>query len=467
MSTFPRSTPEALGVDSRGIIRFLDEMKEKRLHLHAMMILRHGTVIAEGSFPPWSGENLHMLFSLSKSFTSTAVGFAVQDGLLRLTDRLVDFFPEHLPCAPCANMQKVTVKHLLTMNTGHEFEPDHTEDCWEKEFLRSYLPFEPGTHFLYNTFGTYMLSAIVQKVTGKKLLAYLREKLMDPLGMSRDIWTEESPTGVATGGYGLNVRVEDIARLGQFYLQRGRWEGKQLLPEQWILDAQTAWSDNSTPGGPPSDWGCGYGYQFWMCQPEHVFRGDGAFGQYCIMMPDQDMVVAIQSGVEDMGAVMRSIWDNILPAVDAPCSPEADEALRARLRDTVLPARWDELGEAAADPIPEDAWLGRYRLQPAEMQPMEAVTVEHGAVLLRMKGEDVRLPLARGAWETVELPEFGRCALQAARQENALRLHLCMLGGPFEWHLRLVFLPHGVEVHFRQNVGFDGSKEDVLLGVRE
>ena len=173
---FPVCTPEEAGVRSEGIVRFLDEMKEKHLHMHAMMILRHGKRIAEASFAPWSSDNLHMLFSLSKSFTSTAVGFAVQDGLLRVSDRLIDFFPEYLPAEPCENMRKMTLRHLLTMNTGHGTEPRWSGDCWEKVFLRSYVEFEPGTHFLYNTFATYMLSAVVQKVTGKKLLAYLREK---------------------------------------------------------------------------------------------------------------------------------------------------------------------------------------------------------------------------------------------------------------------------------------------------
>jgi CubicO group peptidase (beta-lactamase class C family) len=213
---FPTVTPEEAGVKSEGIIRFLDEMEQKRLHMHALMILRHGKCIAEASFAPWSRNNLHMLFSLSKSFTSTAVGFAAQDGLLNVTDRLVDFFPEYLPAEPCENMKKMTLKHMLTMNTGHAEEPMRFGDCWEKDFLRSYVEYEPGTHFLYNTFATYMLSAVVQKVTGKKLLAYLREKLMDPLDMSADITFDESPTGVATGGYGLSVRAEDSARLGQF-----------------------------------------------------------------------------------------------------------------------------------------------------------------------------------------------------------------------------------------------------------
>ena len=152
---FKTASPEQTGVKSEGIVRFLDDMKAKRLHMHSVMILRHGLLIAEASFAPWSGERLHMLFSLSKSFTSTAVGFAAQDGLLRVTDRLIDFFPEHLPAAPCENMKKMTLKHLLTMNTGHGEEPRWSGDNWEKVFLRSYVEFEPGTHFLYNTFATY------------------------------------------------------------------------------------------------------------------------------------------------------------------------------------------------------------------------------------------------------------------------------------------------------------------------
>ena len=219
--------PEDVQVDSQGIIQFLDDMKTRKLHIHKLMILRHGKVLVKTAFDPWSTEDLHMLFSLSKSFTSTAVGFAVQEGLLSVSDRLIDFFPELLTNTPCENMQKLTVKHLLTMNTGHDAEPRYSGDNWESIFIRSYIVEEPGTHFLYNTSGTFMLSAIVQKVTGKKTLDYLKEKLFTPLGMSMDAWAEESPSGVFTGGVGLNVRIEDIAKLGQFYLQKGKWNGKQ------------------------------------------------------------------------------------------------------------------------------------------------------------------------------------------------------------------------------------------------
>ena len=466
-----RITPEEAGVRREGILRFLEEMKEKHLHMHDMMMLRHGKVFYEASFAPWSRDNLHMLFSLSKSFTSTAVGFAVQEGLLSLTDRLVDFFPELLPAGPCENMQKITVKHLLTMNTGHGVEPEDHSDCWEKGFLRSYVEFEPGTHFLYNTFGTYMLSAIVQKVTGKKLLAYLREKLMDPLGMSPDIWTEESPSGVATGGYGMNVRVEDIAKLGQFYLQRGKWEGGQLLNEQWIMDAQTAWSDNSPTGG-DSDWGRGYGYQFWMCTPKHVFRGDGAFGQYCIIMPDQDMVIAINSGVEDMGAVMKSIWDNILPAVDA-FADAGDEKIDLP-SSFVTAARWEDMGKEVSAPVPEEAWLGKYVLQPGN-DLAETVEIQKDKVLL----DGCEMPLCLDKWtpftwkakkndgalEHAIVRVMEHAAVRAARREDALILHACFVNTPFEIVLKLTFTAHGIRVHTRRNVGF-GQTEFDLIGYK-
>ena len=469
---FEHITPESAGVRGEGIVRFLDDMKAKRLHMHAMMILRHGKVIAEASFAPWSKDNPHMLFSLSKSFTSTAVGFAVQDGLLSVDDRLIDFFPDLLPAAPCENMGKMTIKNMLSMNTGHGEEPAREGKNWEKTFLRTYVEFEPGTHFLYNTYATYMLAAVVQKVTGKKLLAYLREKLMDPLGMSGDIWTEESPTGVATGGYGLNVRVGDIAKLGQFYLGKGKWNGKQLLNEAWIKDAATPWSDNRNHGGENSDWGSGYGYQFWMCKPENVFRGDGAFGQYCVVMPDQDMVVAINSGVDDMGAVLDSIWENILPCAAAeggplPADPEAEAKLRARLEDTKTPAIWEETEKPVSAPVPEEGWLGTYRMQENNPLGAEKLEVLPDRLVFRRREDEKEsaetYPLSLNDWTPAEGADSSS---RAAKTEEGLILHTCHILTPFETILNLRFTPHGVEIRCRRNVGFGGN-EYCIIGYRE
>ena len=460
---FERSTPAAEGVNCRGIIRFLDEMKEKRLHMHDMMILRHGKIIMESDFAPWSGQNLHMLFSLSKSFTSTAVGFAVQDGLMKLTDRPVDYFSEKLPARPCENMEKITVRDLLTMNTGHQTEPRHMTADYEKDFLESYVAHTPGSHFLYNTFGTYMLSAMLQKATGRKTLDYLREKFLDPLDMSPDIWTEESPSGVATGGYGMNVRVTDIAKMGQFYLQKGRWDGKQLLNEAWIQDAQTPWSDNSwTREDKTDDWAQGYGYQFWMCRPEHVFRGDGAFGQYCVVMPDQDMVIAINSGVDDMGAVLDSIWSNILPCVEDGPLAKADGALEARLKDTVTPACWEEDGSAVSAPVPEEDWLGTYALQPDNPLGFDEMEVAADRIVFRSGEGETVYPLSLDEWLSAG---HGDEAIRAARDEAGLILHNCMILTPFETVLKLSFTAHGTEIRGRRNVGFGGG-EFRLIGTR-
>ena len=459
---FPKANPESVGVRSEGIISFLDDMKEKHLHLHSLMILRHGKLIAETSFAPWSKDNLHLLFSLSKSFTSTAVGFAVQDGLIKLTDHLVDFFPELLPAEPCENMKKITVKHLLTMNSGHSEEPRRNGDNWEKAFLRSYVDNEPGTHFAYNTMATYMLAAIIQKVTGKKLIEYLQEKFMGPLGMSKDSWFEESPTGVASGGSGLNVRIEDIAKLGQFYLQHGKWEGKQLLNEQWIIDAQTPWSDNSKHTG-TIDWRSGYGYQFWMCSPDNIFRGDGANGQFCIIMPDQDMVIAITSGLDDMGAVLTSIWKNILPAVGEP-SDASDEALRARLAQTVIPARWDEEKITVSEPKVDEGWLGSYSIQDNNMLGISELEVTADSVRMK-RGDTVEVwPLSYCEWKSVENADI---AARAAKTKEGLILHGCRILTPFEDVIKLNFTAHGIEILCYRNTSINGRPSQRFIGYRK
>ena len=464
--------PEELNVDSRGIIEFLDDMKAQRLHLHKLMILRHGKTIVRTNFEPWKLEDKHMLFSLTKSFTSTAVGFAVQDGLLKTDDKLVDFFPEYLTNEPCDYMRQLTVKHLLTMNTGHDIEPERKGDYWERDFVRTYIAHEPGTHFLYNTSGSFMLSAIVQKVTGKNTVDYLKEKLFIPLGMSGDIWSEESPTGVPTGGHGLNVRIDDIAKLGQFYLQKGKWNGEQILNEQWIQDAQTPWSDNSKWVGTP-DWNAGYGYQFWMCTPENVFRGDGAFGQYCIVCPDQDMVIAINSGVQDMGEILSSLWKYVLPAVDR--EGGAGNALDERLKEADVPTDWEENGETAEAPVAAPAFEGSYRLNPDNpLQLTQLDFADSSACITDALGRRIEFALNKDSWLhsslTPSLPgEQGymdEVAVRAARIGEELVIHLCYTSTPFEDVLKISFSEHGIVIRGKRNAGFgeDGTYE--IIGVK-
>jgi CubicO group peptidase (beta-lactamase class C family) len=263
-----------------------------------------------------------MLYSLSKSFTSSAIGMAVDEGRLSVDDKVISFFPDHLPPQISDNLAAMRIHHLLSMNTGHADEPNantRQENYeWIKTFLHHPVEYPPGTHFVYNSAATYMLSAIIQKLTGMMLVDYLKPRLFEPLGIENPTW-EISPEYINAGGWGLKIRTEDIAVFGQMYLQKGIWQGKRLLSEAWIEQATSRQTDNGSD--PNNDWNQGYGYQFWRCR-HNAYRGDGAFGQFCIVMPEQDTVVAITSGVADMGAVMNLAWDCLLPAMSAAPFPE-------------------------------------------------------------------------------------------------------------------------------------------------
>ncbi|NLG98862.1 MAG: serine hydrolase [Chloroflexi bacterium] len=328
-----RSAPEAQGVPSQAVSAFLDALEHSNLEMHSLMLLRHGAVIAEGWWAPFGPDIPHMLYSLSKSFTSTAVGIAVAEGRLSVDDFVLSFFPDEAPADPSPNLKAMRVRHLLSMSAGHDQDPSmqvFANRNWVKAFLAQPVEHEPGTHFCYNTAATYMLSAILQKVTGEKLIRYLRPRLFEPLGIKGAAW-ESCPMGINTGGFGLSVKTEDIARFGQLYLNKGLWNGKRLVAEEWVEQASSKQISNGDD--PNSDWAQGYGYQFWRCR-HNIFRGDGAFGQYCIVMPDQDAVLAITSAVEDMQVVLNHVWDCLLPAMTpealAP-NPQAAEELAKRL----------------------------------------------------------------------------------------------------------------------------------------
>ena len=335
----PRSTPEQQGISSDGISKFIAAANASGIGWHSFMLLRHGHVVAEGWWKPFEPGYRHTLYSLSKSFTSTAVGLLVTEGKLDVEMPVAGFFKDELPADPSAMLQQMKVKHLLTMNTGHAEDTmpklRASADAWTKTFLAQPVNFEPGTHFLYNTGASYMLGAIVYKLTGETLAAYLAPRLFAPLGITGYDW-ETSPQGLNTAGYGLRIKTEDIARFGQMYLQKGTWNGKQILPEAWVT-AATSYQTKSQEGN--GDWSQGYGYQFWRCKPGG-YRGDGAYGQYCIVMPEHDAVLAVTSESWNMQESMNIVWQNILPAMEDQKLPEnnaAARALKAALGQLVLP----------------------------------------------------------------------------------------------------------------------------------
>jgi CubicO group peptidase (beta-lactamase class C family) len=460
----PRSSPEAQGVSSSAVLAFVDAA-DKIDSMNSFMLLRHGHVVAEGWWAPYDAESPHSLYSLSKSFTSTAVGMAIAEGKLSLDDEVLKFFPDEAPAEPSANLKAMRVSDLLRMNTGHQTEPPRTPaQSWAKSFLAHPVPFKPGTHFLYNTSATYMQSAIVQKATGKTLLDYLKPRLFEPLGIEKPTW-ETSPQGISTGGYGLSIRTEDIAKFGQLYLQKGKWQGKQLVPESWV-EAATA-RQTSNGSNPKSDWDQGYGYQFWRCR-NGAYRGDGAFGQYCIVLPEQDAVIAITSGVKDMQAVLNLVWDKLLPAMKASALAVDDEA-RKKLQEKLkaLSVRPQE-GTASAARV-----LGKKYEFPTNDRKLESIMLESDGkettLVTQVNGVEQRIACGGGAWKKGR-GAWGMLTVQpvaasgAWTDDESFTAKLCFYETPFIFTARLKFTGDEVRWEAESNVGFGPVKQAQLVG---
>jgi CubicO group peptidase (beta-lactamase class C family)/sugar lactone lactonase YvrE len=341
--SLPRSSPEAQGVSSAAVRAFVEAADQRLVAMHSFMLVRHGHVVAECWWKPEAPDRGHVLYSLSKSFTSTAVGFAVAEGKLSVDDPVLKFFREDAPENPSDKLKAMRVRDLLTMSTGHETEPKFSGDVpWAKSFLAHPVPHKPGAHFLYNSPGSYMLAAIVQKVTGETVLDYLKSRLFEPLGIENPEWGT-SPQGINLGGWGLKVRTEDIAKFGQLYLQKGKWNGKQLIPAAWVEQATTKQVSNGSD--PTKDWDQGYGFQFWRCR-HGAYRGDGAFGQFCVVLPEQDAVIAITANTRDMQAQLNVVWDKLLPAFQSsalPANAEESAKLKETFAKLAVPANHVEL----------------------------------------------------------------------------------------------------------------------------
>lgn len=328
-----KSTPEAEGISSQAILNFVESAeKEQPDALHSFILVRHGKIVAEGWWNPYNPESPHLLYSLSKSFTSTAIGLAVNEGLITLDDQVISFSPDKVPENPSENLKAMRIRDLLRMTTGHASDSYRRiqghPNGWTAGFLSLPVEHKPGTIFIYNTGATYMLSAIIQQVTGETLVDFLQPRLFDPMEIKKPFWRTD-PDGINLGGTGLFVTTLDIAKFGQLYLQKGNWRGQQILPKAWVEKATSLQTSNGS--NPESDWDQGYGYQFWRCR-HNVYRGDGAFGQYCIVMPKYDAVLAITSGSPDMQGILNLVWNHLLVAM-GPESLKTDEMSFTALND--------------------------------------------------------------------------------------------------------------------------------------
>jgi CubicO group peptidase (beta-lactamase class C family) len=486
----PRSLPETEGVSSSGISNFLQAAAESKIEFHSFMFLRHGKVIAEGWWNPYKPDLKHAIYSVSKGFTSTAVGFAVSEGRLKVSDKVVSFFPDKLPANVSPYLAEMTVRDLLNMVEGQEPDPTGvvtgTNGDWVKGFFALPVVHEPGTRFLYNTLGVYVLSAIVQKVTGQKIIDYLTPRLFQPLGIRGTDW-EVSPQGINTGGWGIRLKTEDMAKFGQLYLQKGKWNGRQILPESWVEDAVTSRSDEGplwaqqTPKD-LSDWKQGYGYLIWRCR-HNAFRADGADGQFIIVMPDLDAVVAITCETHDMQVELNLIWNYLLPAVhnDAlPADKNAAAALKRQLASVALP-----LPPKVAD-APLAATISGKTFQlasnPAHLSALSfGFRGDHCAVTFKTDTAAYQITFGRGKWAIGETDRRGPAVSSLTAyipgrplsrvagsyswiDGNTLKLVLRYIESPHTQTILCHFDGNGLSAEISNSFDWDGSKKLVVKG---
>lgn len=472
----PRTTPEQQGIASTAVLRFIEALESQIQEIHSLMLLRHGSVVAEGWWSPHGREHPHMLFSLSKSFTSTAVGLAVAEGCFSLDDPVLSFFPQQAPAEVSDLLAVMQVRHLLSMSTGHAEDTwphmvSRLDRNWVESFFAVPVLHTPGTHFLYNTGATYMLSAIVQQTTGMKLVDYLQPRLFEPLGIEGAAWGE-SPQRVNLGGVGLNLKTEDIARFGQLYLQKGMWRGKQLLPEAWVDEATAFHIANGDD--PESDWAQGYGYQFWRCR-HGAYRGDGAFGQYCIVMPEQDAVLAMTGAVDllEMQQSLNLVWEILLPAMgDAPLPQDitAQAKLAEKLQSLALPPAQGKAASPTAAQV-----SGRTYAVDANALGIKTIRLnfaESGCTVdLETSDEKATIACGYGTWQQSKTAVFNEpwifdpmpvAASSAWADDDHLTVVARLYETPFFHTLNCHFAGDELMIEASVNVSFESLKPLVL-----
>ena len=357
MPALPRSTPEAQGIASTAVAASASDRGATARHPqpHAAEAPPRGR---GGWWHPYAPESAHSLFSISKSFTSTAVGLAAAEGLLAIDDSVVSLLPDDAPALVSDHLAAMTVRHLLTMSTGHAADTLEAidrgdDDNWARAILAEPVENPPGTAFVYNSGATYLLSAIVQRLTGERLLDYLTPRLFEPLGIAGATW-ETCPRGIDVGGWGLALTTEDVATFGQLYLQRGEWNGAQLVPADWVDAATSAQVSNGDPTV-PDDWTQGYGFQFWRSL-HGAYRADGAFGQLCFVLPEQDAVLMLTSGLTEAQPALTALWEHLVAGARRPAR------CRAMMR-RILAHRDDPAARASASPRRIDSAHRRIRFR--------------------------------------------------------------------------------------------------------
>ena len=424
--SFPRATPESQGVRSSAVSAFVERLNAEGDMAHAYMLIRHGKVIAEGCWAPYSAEVPHALYSISKAFTSMAIGYAVEDRKMTLNDRVDWFFPEYAPTNEPGFARELRVRDLMQMASGHRRDPlsaarSSGETNWPKAFYSVPVLDPPGLIFRYMTGNSCMLAQIHRKVTGAPdMIDYLKPRLFDKLGVA-DMYWDRQPDGTVFGGSGFHLRLEDLAKVSQLLLQRGVWRGERILPLWWVKQAtslQTPYGSVMDPvlalhlgakdakglPDPSNDWQQGYGFQMWMGRHE-TFRLCGAYGQIGVVMPNEDIVCVVLAGGNGSNKLsVNALYDTILPSLsDSPLpeDPSALAALKARSAalSITLPAR-------SAEPSP-DALKAAERAYSFSENPRGLKRIKFDSACRVVEFENAfgaqTLAVGEGSWATGEI----------------------------------------------------------------
>lgn len=407
MMRLPRDSPTSRGVDPGGVLALIADADRAGIDLHSLMIVRGGAVIAEGWWHPYRADQWHLLYSLSKTFTASAVALAIGEGRLRLDDPIVAVLGRS---ALADGVSELRIRHLLAMASGHDhdtIEAMRAAGDPVGAILASPLAAPPGTLFTYNQGCTYLLSAAIRQVTGLQLHEYLRPRLFDPLGIGPVHWRQLA--GLDQGFSGLHARTEDVAKLGVLYAAGGCWNGTRLLPADYVAQATRSHVDTAGRQDNP-DWQQGYGFQLWRCRPD-AYRGDGAFGQFCVVVPHLDLVIVTTAQTMRMQDLADLFWAHLLPAVDRPPTA-SDGELAARLANLTVPPAPEG---GTVGPLP----AGHYPvLQPAEFVDITAVDIAGSAMTVHTAGGHTtgghtaggshhQVPLTAG-WTAARLPVVSR-----------------------------------------------------------
>ncbi len=299
--------PEEAGVSSAGIAGFIEDLYHNDIETHSLMIVRHSKVAFESWAVPYGPEIPHAVYSVSKSYTSTAVGFAVEEGLLKLETRVLDIFPEFKTEKPDENLERLTVFHLLTMTSGKDVSvlEDKTKNQWIKDYFNAKWKYSPGESWSYVNENVFMLCAILTRVTGMSVTEYLTPRLFDPLGYGRIPFWETDLNGIEAGGWGLYITTEELAKFSLCYLNGGMFNGKQVIPENWAREAVKKQVDNTRNS---TDGSSGYGFCFWRNSCQDTYRSDGMFSQFGIVFERYDAVFVITASEIEEQKVRDCIW---------------------------------------------------------------------------------------------------------------------------------------------------------------